>query len=183
MDNSPKAGYEYLLAYKITVPIYDLTVEFCDKWVSKFSRTHDQMVQAARSGMTNLPEGYKQESLKGLIKLAGVERGSLEELLLDFLSFARQKKLVIWTKEKSNSEIREINEIWKILKMTPTLPDSPDFPTLPDDPEIAVNEMITLIKQTNYLLDNLIKSLEQKFINEGGFSENLLKKRLDKRNK
>jgi restriction system protein len=181
MNDSPKAGYEYLLAYKITVPIYDLTVEFCEKWISKFSRTTDQMIQAARSGMTNLPEGYKQESLKGLIKLTGIERGSLEELLKDYLSFARQKKLKIWPKEKANSEISEINAIWKILKQTPTLPDSPDFPALPDDPEIAVNEMITLVTQANYLLDNLIKSLEAKFIKEGGFSENLLKNRLKNR--
>lgn len=175
------AGYEYLIAYKITVPIYDLTVEFCNKWIDKFSRTKDQMIQAARSGMTNLPEGYKQASLKGLIKLTGVERGSLEELLKDYLSFARQKRITIWPKEKANREIREINKIWKILKQTPVLPDSPDFPYLPDNPTIAVNLMITLINQANYLLDKLLNSLEQKFIKEGGFSENLLRQRLKNR--
>jgi len=196
-----KANYEYLLAYKITIPIYDYTVEFCDR-CSPFRRDHpylpdspdlasfpylssprtaDQMVQAGRSGMTNIPEGAKQESLAGYIKLAGVTRGSLEELLKDYLSYARQHKLPIWGREEANRKIREIDQIWVILKATPTLPDSPNFPALPDSPEVAVNLMITLIHQANYLIDNLIKSLEEKHTKEGGFSEKLLKKRLDYR--
>lgn len=92
-----KAGYEYLLAYKLTIPIYDYAVEFCNRWISKYSRTHDQWVQAARSGTQNIPEGYKQQSLKGYIKLAGVSRGSLEELLKDCLAYARQNKLQVWS--------------------------------------------------------------------------------------
>lgn len=63
-----KAGYEYLLAYKITVFLYDYTVGFCNRWINKYSRTHDQMVQAARSGTQNIAEGYKQESLNGIQK-------------------------------------------------------------------------------------------------------------------
>ena len=97
---SAKSGYEYLLAYKITVPIYDLTVEFCDLNISKFSRTRDQMIQAARSGMQNILEGNKQQGMKGYIKLSGVARGSLEELLRDYHAFARQKRLEIWGKER-----------------------------------------------------------------------------------
>lgn len=92
------AGYEYLLAYKITVPIYDYTVVFCKKYRGLLSspRTYDQMVQAARSGNSNIPEGNQQASLEGYIKLTGVNRASLEELLKDFLSFARQNKVEIW---------------------------------------------------------------------------------------
>ncbi len=45
-----KAGYEYLLAFKLTVPLYDYTAEFCERWIGKYSRTKDQMEQAARSG-------------------------------------------------------------------------------------------------------------------------------------
>lgn len=90
-----KAGYEYLLAYKITVPIYDYTVEFCDRYVGKYSRHYEQMTQAARSGTENIAEGYKEKSLENYIKLTGVARGSQEELLKDFLTFARQKKIPI----------------------------------------------------------------------------------------
>jgi len=176
-----KAGYEYLLAYKITVPINDLNYQFCERHISRFSRTFDQMVQAARSGMQNITEGSKQQGLKGYIKLAGVSRGSLEELLNDYMAYARQKKIPIWSKEKANREIRDIQEIWDILKAAPTLPDSPDFPDLPEDEEVAVNMMITLINQANSLIDKLILSLKDKHMKEGGLTEELYRKRKEYR--
>lgn len=176
-----KAGYEYLLAYKITIPIYDYTVVFCKTYRQMLSstRTFDQMVQAARSGTTNIAEGNQQASLEGYIKLTGVNRASLEELLKDFLSFARQNQLLVWEKARVEREIRELNQVWGILKKTPTLPDSPNFPVLPNDLAQAVNLMITLVNQAIYLQKKLEQSLEQKFIREGGFRENLFKKRMD----
>lgn len=179
-----KASYEYLLAYKITVPIYDYTVEFCNRNFASLSstRTKNQMVQAARSGMTNIPEGSKQNSLGGYIKLAGVSRGSYEELLRDYLAYARQHKIPIWPKEEAIRKIREIGMIWEIIRNNPTLPNFPNFPDLPYQPEMAVNLLITLINQANYLTDKLIKSLEEKHAREGGFNETLLKKRLEYRN-
>lgn len=176
-----KAGYEYLLAYKLTVPIYDLTVEFAEKHVSKFSRTVDQMVQAARSGMQNIAEGNKQQGMKGYIKLCGVARGSLEELLRDYLSYARQNKLPLMTKEEVLREIGEIGIMWGIIKNNPTLPDLPNFPNLPEDKKKAVNLMITLINQANYMIDKLIVSLKDKHMKEGGLSEELYRKRTEYR--
>lgn len=178
-----KAGYEYLLAYKVTVPIYDYTIKFTKRWISYHSRTRDQMDQAARSGMMNIAEGSKQKSLELYIKLTGISRGSLEELLKDYLSFARQNKLLIWDKRICEREIGEISKIWETLKKNPTLPDSPNFPDLPNNPEKAVNLMITLINQANYLIDKLVASLLQKHQEEGGFSENLLKRRMKYRSK
>lgn len=168
-----KAGYEYLLAYKLTVPIYDYSVEFCKRWIDYKSRTKDQMEQAARSGMQNILEGNKQQGLSGYIKLSGVARGSLEELLKDYLAYARQNKLQVWEKERVIREIREIGEIWGILKKTPYLPNNPNFPNLPTDPAVAVNLLITLINQANYLIDKLIVSLKEKHMKEGGLSEKL----------
>lgn len=178
-----KAGFEYLLGYKLTVVIYDYTVIFCNRYISPYSRTHDQMVQASRSGSVNIPEGYTQESLKGYIKLAGVARASLEELLKDYQAFARQNNLTFFPREKTIREIGEIREIWRIIKATPTLPDNPYFPDLPKNKEKVVNLLITLINQANYLLDKLIASLKNKFVKEGGFTENLFKKRLIERRK
>lgn len=185
-----KAGYEYLLAYKITVPIYDYTVVFCRRCQSpnfphypnlSSPRTYDQMVQAARSGTQNIPEGNQQTSLEGYIRLTGVNKGSLEELLKDLLAYARQNKLEVWEKVRVEREVRELNQVWAILKTTPTLPNSPDFPNLPDDLAKAVNLMITLVNQAIYLQKRLQQSLEKKFIEKGGFRENLFKKRLEKR--
>lgn len=183
MDSKKKAGYEYLLAYKITIPIYDLTVEFVKKYIDYKSRTKDQMEQAARSGMQNISEGYKQQSLAGYIKLSGVSRGSLEELLNDYLSYARQNRIDIWDKEKAKREIREIREIWEIINRNPSLPSQPNFPSLPTDKTQSLNLLITIIQQANYLVDRLINSLTEKHTKEGGFNEKLLKKRLEYRSK
>ena len=114
--------------------------------------------------------------------MAGVSRESYEELLKDFLSYARQHKIPIWPREEAIREIREIGEIWEIIRNNSTLPDSPYFPNLPNQPDQAINLMITLINQANYLTDKLIKSLEEKHAKEGGFNENLLKRRLEYRN-
>lgn len=185
-----RAGYEYLLAYKITVPIYDYTVIFCKRCQSpnypaypnlSSTRTFDQMVQAARSGTTNIPEGNQQASLEGYIKLTGVNRASLEELLKDYLSFARQNKIGVWEKVRVEREVRELGKVWEILKKTPTLPDFPNFPDLPQDLSQAINLMITLVNQATYLQKKLQQSLEKKFIEKGGFRENLFKKRLHQR--
>src|SRR3990167_8301945 len=180
IKNQYKAGYEYLLAYKITIPIYDFTVVFCKKYRHLLSsqRTFDQMVQAARSGTQNIAEGNQQASLEGYIKLTGVNKGSLEELLKDFLAFARQNQIPIWEKEEAVRKVREIGELWEILKKTPTLPNYPNFPDLPDDLAKAVNLMITIINQAIYLQKRLQQSLEKRFVEKGGFRENLFKKRM-----
>lgn len=55
----PHGGYEKLLAYKKSEIIYDATVRFCDRFIDKRSRTHDQMVQAARSGNNNIEPDFR----------------------------------------------------------------------------------------------------------------------------
>lgn len=176
-----KSGYEYLLAYKITMPIYDYTVEFCKRWVNKRSRTYDQMEQAARSGMQNISEGSKQQGLKSYIKLSGVSRGSLEELLKDFKAFARQRKITILSETEAKKAIGEIEKVWRVIRATPTLPNSPNFPDLPHNPDKAVNLMITLINQANYLIDKLIDSLKEKHKTKGGLTEELYRTRKEYR--
>ena len=183
MENQDKikAGYEYLLAYKITVSIYDLTFEFCNKYIDRFSRTKDQMIQAARSGMQNILEGNKQQGMKGYIKLSGIARGSLEELLQDYLSFARQNKIEVLDGERCKREIVEIRKIWEIIKINKTLPVQPNFPNLPNDKIKSVNLMITLVNQANYLIDKLIISLKNKHMRQGGLTEELYRKRKEYR--
>ena len=180
-NKGSKAGYEYLLAYKVTVPIYDYTVIFCQRYIDKKSRTVDQMIQAARSGMQNISEGNKQQSLKGYIYLTGIARGSLEELMKDYLSYARQNQIPIWPKEKAVMEIGEIRVIWEILRRNSTLPDNPNFPDIPSDSQKAVNLMITLLNQANYLVDKLILSLKDRHQKVGGLTEELYRKRKEYR--
>jgi four helix bundle suffix protein len=91
-------GYRNLKSFQIAQLAYDLTVRFCDRYVSKFSRTKDQMIQAARSGVQNIAEGSLASgtSKKTELKLTNVARSSLEELLLDYEDFLRQHSLPKW---------------------------------------------------------------------------------------
>lgn len=172
-----QAGYRRLLAYKLAQAIYDLIPQFIHRYLDRFSRNPDQVEQAARSGMQNIAEGWQQQSLKGYIKLAGVSRGSFEELLNDVLAVARKKNIPIWEKNTSKIQIREIREIWAIIRTNDTLPDSPHWPQLPRSSEQALNLLITLINQENYLLDKFIASLHRKHQTEGGLTEKLYNKR------
>lgn len=157
--------------------VYDLTVEFCHKFLPEREhlRIREQMIHAGRSGRQNIAEGYEEKSLQSYIKLAGVADASLEELLLDFQDYLRQRKLALWPKEDGRVRVfREFRVIWVDENTLNT-------PKLPKDPTEAANLLITLISLTTFLLDKQIKSLEQKFIAEGGYRENLYKKRINYR--
>src|SRR3989339_1687416 len=104
-------GFRNLKSYQMATIIYDLTVEFCKRYIDKYSRTRDQMVQAARSGRQNIAEGSQASgtSEKTEIKLIGVARASLEELLADYEDFLRQNRLKLW--EKDDPEARKVRAL------------------------------------------------------------------------
>jgi len=91
-------GYRKLKSFQVSQLVFDVTVRFCDKYICNFSRTKDQMVQAARSGVQNIAEGSQASatSKKTELKLAQVARASLEELRLDYEDFLRQNNFVQW---------------------------------------------------------------------------------------
>ena len=97
----PHGGYQDLQSFQMAEIVYDGTVFFCDRFINRRSRTHDQMVQAARSGKQNIAEGSMASgtSKKTELKLVGVARASLEELLVDFKDFLRQNGLPLWGKD------------------------------------------------------------------------------------
>ncbi|MFA4829778.1 MAG: four helix bundle suffix domain-containing protein [Thermodesulfovibrionales bacterium] len=170
----PHGGYRNLKSYQTTGIIYDATVVFCDRFINKRSRTHDQMVQAARSGKQNIAEGSMASgtSKKTELKLIGVARASLEELLLDYNDFLRQKGLLLWEKGHSQAQaIRKLAYEKNRSYMT--------YKTYieKENPEIAANTLICLIHQANYLLDQQLRQLEKQFLEEGGFTERLYQAR------
>jgi len=135
------------------------------------------MVQAARSGKQNIAEGASQKtSLKFYIKEIGIARGSLEELLEDYLDFAREHNISIWG--KWDQRIEKTKKGKKEQRMMFFFPSAPSKPSLPVR-SLTINYMVDLLKRTNYLLDKQRAGLEEKFIKEGGYSENLFKKRLN----
>jgi four helix bundle suffix protein len=95
-------GYRQLKSFQVAQLVYDMTVQFCDRYVERRSRTHDQMVQAARSGVQNIAEGSQASgtSRKMELKLTNVARASLEELKLDYEDFLRQRGLAVWPRDE-----------------------------------------------------------------------------------
>jgi len=93
-------GYRRLKTFQLTQLIYDVMIRFCDRNIDRRSRTHDQMVQAARSGVQNIAEGSQASgtSKRTEMKLTNVARASLEELRCDFIDFLRQRGMKQWDK-------------------------------------------------------------------------------------
>jgi restriction system protein len=174
----PHGGYRELRSYQMAEIVFDATTVFCDRFIDRRSRTHDQMVQAARSGKQNIAEGSMASgtSKKTELKLIGVARASLEELLLDFQDYLRQKNLPLWGKGDAKAkDVRALahrsDRSYRTYKTY--LEASP--------PEVAANAAICLIHQTNYLLDQQLRSLEKEFLKEGGFTERLYRARSEAR--
>jgi len=187
--------HKYLLTYRYSEIIHDLTVEFCKRFLGYLGnlgglreipqrRTIDQMVQAARSGKQNIVEGVGQSrtSKKGEIKLLGVAEASIEELITDYEDFLRQRKLPIWP--KTHLKIQAFRKRAAVLTSLGNLSDLGDLrekPRLPQNPETAANLLLTLCHMATYLLSRQIQKAEEQFVAGGGYTENLFKKRLQAR--
>ncbi len=176
----PHGGYNDLRSYQMTEIIHDGTVVFCGRFLDPRSRTNDQMIQAARSGKQNIAEGSMASgtSRKTELKLVGVARASLEELLLDFQDYLRQHGLPPWGKDHPQARMvrglcYEKNRSYLTYRT---------YIEAPASAEVAANTIICLVHQANYLLDQQLRALEQRFLNEGGFTEKLYQARQQMRN-
>ncbi len=182
----PHGGYRKLRSFQCAQLVYDATVIFCERFVEKRSRTHDQMVQAARSGVQNIAEGSMASatSKKNELKLTGVARASLEELLLDYEDFLRQRSLRIWAKD--SPEALAVRGKYQSDKSDSSDPSdrsdtSDPYGITTASPEVAANTLICLINQASYLLRRQLQRLEQSFLDEGGFTERLYRERQARR--
>jgi len=200
-------GYRKLKSFQLAQLVYDVTVRFCDRYIEKRSRTHDQMVQAARSGVQNIAEGSQASgtSKKTELKLTNVARASLEELRLDYEDFLRQRALPLWNREDPRrAELiakrpatadavaewikesgrhglnRQQNGQAKKSISSTTSTQSTGFPSS-TFPEIAANAALVLIAVACSLLDRQLSAQAEAFKNEGGFTERLYKTRIQTR--
>jgi len=173
-------GYENLLVYRLAVTIFDFNLLFCQRFLSdyKYRRTVEQMEQADRSGKQNIVEGSLEKSMEGNIKLTGVARASYGELLEDYKDYLRTRNLKLW--DKNDPRVLRIRSFKESLENPTNLTNLSNLTNLDfNNPENFANIMICLIYKENYLLDQLLRSQEKKFIEQGGFRENLFKKRKD----
>lgn len=174
----PHGGYEELLSFQKARIVYDATVCFCERFLNKRDRTVDQMVQAARSGKQNILEGSQASgtSKEAEIKLVNVARASLEELLEDYRDFLRVREKPLW--DKNSKEARFVRRLGS-QKNRSYESYRTYIETRPA--EVVANILICLIHQTNYLLDQQLRQLEEAFLKEGGLRERMTRARLSSR--
>jgi four helix bundle suffix protein len=200
-------GYRSLKSFQVAQLVYDITVRFCDRYIDRRSRTHDQMVQAARSGVQNIAEGSQASgtSKRTELKLTNEARASLEELRLDYKDFLRQRGLPQWPpghpallrfkarRCATVDEVRTWVEEEHGLARTDT---DKHGRTVAGNPSVSVrvrpcqsvksstlvaNAALSLLNLCCYLLDRQLAAQAQAFENEGGFTERLYRTRQQKR--
>ena len=195
-------GYRRLKSFQIAQLVYDLTVRFCERYVDRFSRTRDQMIQAARSGVQNIAEGSQASgtSRKTELKLTNVARASLEELRLDYEDFLRQRRLAIWVREDPRRAAliaRRCETADDVARWAKAMHDGQcgqggrdgrgwrstgSMSSTPSTyPEIAANAALVLIAVACSLIDRQIAAQSKAFEREGGFSERLYRFRTARR--
>jgi four helix bundle suffix protein len=202
-------GYRKLKSFQIDQLVYDVTVYFCDKYVSRFSRTYDPMIQAGRSGVQNIAEVSQASgtSKKTELKLTNAARASLEELRLDYEDFLRQRELPKWEpdhpalkrfKARRCSTLEEVRQ-WAEKERKQSLTKDRHQQSLPDTGSqnsgyvrecpcqsvstsaMIANAALSLLNLCCYLLDRRLAVQAETFENECGFTKRLYGVRQDKR--
>ena len=191
--------------FQVAQLVYDVMVRFCDRYINKRSRTHDQMVQAARSGAQNIAEGSQASgtSKKTELKLTNVARASLEELRLDYEDFLRQRGLEMWAREDARRAeliarrcttaeqvaewVREVHERQRNGRDGLGGPgrrqsSKESMKSTPSTyPEIAATAALVLMVVAVSLLDRQLAAQTAAFEQEGGFTERLYRVRRNRR--
>jgi four helix bundle suffix protein len=202
----PHGGYRNLKSFQVARLVYDITIRFCDSYIEKRSRTHDQMVQAARSGVQNIAEGSEVSatSKKMEMKLTQVARASLEELKLDYEDYLRHRNLPQWERtdprrvtliERRPITTTDIGAWAKDVRAghcgrgghngqeSTSSTMSTTTPTTPTYPEISANAALALLAVACALLDRQVAPQAKAFEEEGGFTERLYRQRTSIRSK
>lgn len=183
-------GYRNLKSFQLAQLCFDITVRFVELYIPKNSRTVDQMVQAARSGVQNIAEGSvaAATSKRTELKLTNVARASLEELRLDYEDYLRQHAATIWSKEHPltqefiNLRISSMEEFRTFVQNSKQHPSlSVEVSSCPLQSVIVANAVLLLLNVACHLLDRQLVRLAADFENEGGFSERMYQQRLQKR--
>ena len=184
----PSGGYRRLKSFQLAQLIYDITVHFVELYIPEKSRTGDQMVQAARSGVQNIAEGSVDAatSAKLELNLYNIARASLEELKLDYQDYLRQHCEQQWLKDdllylefikrriNSKKEFREFI-VWAENHI------SVPIRTIPYKSVLVANAVLLLIDTASYFLKRQIEKKAAIFLDNGGFSERMHNMRIQKR--
>ncbi len=196
----PHGGYRKLKSFQVAQLAYDVTVRFCDRYINRYSRTHDQMVQAARSGVQNIAEGSVASgtSKKMELKLTNVAKASLEELRLDYQDFLRHRGHEEWhhndprRRDLVNRRCSSANEVARWVrdhglnggagtnrKSGPSISSRESIKSI--QAAATANAALVLIGVAIALLSRQITTLAHEFEEHGGFTERLYRVRKRRR--
>lgn len=182
-------GYKQLISYKLADIAFVLGWEFVPTYYSKYedNRQRDQIKQALRSHKQNIVEGSSERSLSTKLKLYDVAKSSGMEALEDFEDILKLKKLPLW--DKSDHRLKKLRQLFEGYPNPSNTPcPSPSLFLLEKELGVkeelegidsVVNYLVDLLVRSGYFLDKTIRAVEEKHEKEGGYSENLLKKRLE----
>lgn len=200
-------GFRRLHSFTLATIVQVETLRFCRRFFTfdhreagpKFydpkGRQYDQMAQAARSGRQNIIEGSERSSTSKdtEMKLTDVARASLGELRGDYEILILDRNQLPWSVH--SPEAKALNAI------------SLDKPTFADDmvhqsakhaleqrkkyarwlddedPIVVANALLLIIGRALNMLKRQIAAQGKAFEETGGFSERLMAKRLESRDK
>jgi len=165
-------GYRGLRTFQLATIIYDATVSFCDRFVDRGSRTHDRMVQAARSGRQHIAAAGRAEKDNGTAAVPVIKeaRDSLDELLLDYEDFLRQRTLRAWSRD--DTEAKAVRAVVQDSERSAPVQAAAYAAWLEhNDPAIAANALVCLLHQADYLLARQAAALERGPDKQGGRSQ------------
>ncbi len=171
----PQHGhYRNLRVYRVAEALYDITYVFCKRFLpSRGDRTVDQMIQAARSGKQNIAEGNQAgaTSSETEIKLTNVARASFEELLVDYEDYLRTRSLQAW--DMQHPRLRSMRQ-WTRSDLF--FEEYATYAQRLGEEEMA-NLGVTLCHQVIYMLGQLLKTLQERFVEQGGIKERMYEAR------
>lgn len=176
-------GYRNLKTFQVAQLVYDVTVRFCEKYIDLRSRTRDQMVQAARSGVQNIAEGSQASatSKKTELKLTNVARASLEELRLDYEDFLRQRDLPRWPPSHPALLRFKARRCATVEEVRAWVDKERSRDTSVGSSTLVANAALSLLNLCCHLLGRQVEAQARAFENEGGFTERLYRVRTQKR--
>lgn len=192
-------GYKQLLTYKLAQLAFDLGWNFVPQYYDKLEdhRQRDQIKQALRSHKQNIVEGSSERSLSTKLKLYDVSKSSGNEAKEDCEDILRLEGLQRW--QKNDPRLALLRKVFEGYPSSPSNPPHPSTPSVSgvleaigmrgnrrirgnrEGIEAVANYLIDILTRNGYLLDRQINAVEDKHAREGGYSENLLKKRLEYR--
>ena len=186
----PSGGYRRLKSFQLARLIFDITVRFVELYIPGGSRTADQMVQAARSGVQNIAEGSLEAatSAKLELNLYNVARASLEELALDYQDYLRQNGCAVWDKDSPlynrfvAERISDRAGFRDFIRMAEGSVPSVNIRNIPYKSVLVANAVLLLISTASYFIKRQIDTKAKIFLTGGGFSERMRRMRSAKTN-